>query len=110
MRFGTRAAPLSYDYTRVLYDLYKNLGVLNSNLTTVDVNSDHFRHGTTILSFLYDLNEVEENCISFDTSPGILSLSLRFGQATDEPLSLYCFQLVNANTFMHSDGVIVSTN
>ena len=110
MEFGTRTNPHKDNFTDVLYDLYKNIGVLNSNLTSVELSADHFKAGTTILSFNYDLNDVQESFTSYDTSPGILSLALRFAESTTEPLSLYCFQLNNTNAFYHQDGVVVATN
>lgn len=110
MSFGTVKAPNGYDYTNVLYDLYKNIGVLNNNVTSVDITSEAFRAGTTILSFQYDLNTLQSGYTSFDTAPGILSLSLKFAGPTQSDLSVFCFQLINSNVYYHSNGVVVATS
>ena len=110
LKFGTMVKPHSDDVTSVLYDLYKTLGVLNSNTTNVDISADSFRYGTTIIPFLFDLNNLQTHFTSYESEPGILSLSLRFEKATEEPLTIFCFQLVNAASHFHSNGVIVSTH
>ena len=110
LNFGTAQKPHATSITTVLHDLYKTLGVLNSNTTSVDISREEFLYGTTIIPFLFDLNDLKTHFSSYDSEPGILSLSLKFNKATEQPLSVFCFQLVNAAAHYHSDGVIVSTH
>lgn len=107
--FGNVVKKNAYEYTDTLYELYKACGVLNSNATNIDITSAEWRNGTTIIPFQFDTNSIVSNVTSYDTAPGILSLALRFAKPTEEALSVFCFQLVNANVFIHPSGLIVSS-
>ena len=92
----------------MLAALYKNVGCLNSNNTFIDLCSDDYRGGQTIIPFSMDLNPLNSTHGSYDTEPGHLSLSLKFNRPTEEHLSVFCMQLVNSNSFLHQDGVIIN--
>lgn len=105
--FGDTISPNSYDYTSVLFDLLKTLGAIDNNTTNVSIDSESFRGGTTIIPFLYEIEPLTSGYTSFDSAPGILSLTLRFKEQTTTPLSVFCFQLVNTNIYFRKNGTIV---
>lgn len=109
MNFGNVVKKNAYEYTDLLHHLYKTCGVLNSNSTDIDITSAEYRNGCCILPFQLDTNSIKSNVTSYDTAPGILSLSLRFAKPTEDALSVFCFQLVNANVHLHQSGLIVSS-
>ena len=107
--FGSQEDPNSYDVTNALHELYSNLGTLNNN-TSVAITQADFIDGFTIFSYKFDLNTIQEDVISYDVGPGILSLSVKFAPVTEEPLSIFSFALVNGELFYYPDGTIVSSH
>jgi len=105
---GTRK-PLDHDYTSIYNQLLRCCGSLDSNSTSVDISEDAFRSGSTIISFQFDLNTVNPEYTSYSSTPGLLSLHLKFRAPIEAPVSVFCFELQNENCYLHPDGVIIST-